>query len=89
MTIDDGEFAGDFAGADNSQNPVVTTRRGDDDFEQTALEPIASVASIASHKKRLAGFEVMVCRGGEEARGQMLGQTWQYCVAVWLIGRRA
>ena len=76
--IDDGEFAGDLTGADNCQNPLVSTRRGDDDFEQSPLEPIASVASIASHKKWFTGFEVMLCRGGEQSRRQMLGQTWQY-----------
>jgi len=55
-------------------------RRDCDDFEQSSLEAIASVASITSHKKWFARFELKLCRGAEHTCGQVLGQTWQYFV---------
>jgi hypothetical protein len=54
--------------------PLLFTSRCYDDFEQSPLEPIASVAGISSQKKWLTGFEVMLRRGAEQSRGQGLGQ---------------
>ena len=72
LPIDDGEFAGDLTGAESGQNPLLSTSRCYDDFEQSPLEPIASVAGISSQKKWLTGFEVM-SSGAEYAHGQGLG----------------
>jgi hypothetical protein len=79
-------FACDLTRPDDGYNPFVASCRGDDDLEQSPLEPIASVARIAGYKKWFTGFEVMLCCDGKQSSRQMLRQTRQYRVRR-LVGR--